>query len=75
MSIDRRRFIKASLGSAGGLLLGFHLPARAAASAAGVEINAWLQIDPDGSVLVRVAQSEMGQGVFTALPMIFSFRR
>jgi isoquinoline 1-oxidoreductase beta subunit len=70
MSIDRRRFIKASLGSAGGLLLGFHLPARAAASAAGVEINAWLQIDPDGSVLIRVAQSEMGQGVFTALPMI-----
>jgi isoquinoline 1-oxidoreductase beta subunit len=61
------------------LLLGFHLPARrklAAAPLAGadasqpVEVNAWIEIHPDDSVLIRVARSEMGQGVFTALPML-----
>ena len=36
----------------------------------GAEVNAWLVIDPDDSVTIRVAQSEMGQGVFTSLPMI-----
>ena len=37
---------------------------------AGAEINAWLVISPDDTVTVRVAQSEMGEGVFTSMPMI-----
>jgi isoquinoline 1-oxidoreductase beta subunit len=32
--------------------------------------NAWLRIDPQGLVTVIVAESEMGQGPFTALPMM-----
>ena len=36
----------------------------------GTELNAWLVIDPNGVVTIRVAQSEMGEGVFTAMPMI-----
>ncbi|MCU7845674.1 MAG: molybdopterin-dependent oxidoreductase [Candidatus Thiodiazotropha sp. (ex Monitilora ramsayi)] len=32
--------------------------------------NAWLKIDTEGHVIVTVAESEMGQGPFTALPMI-----
>jgi isoquinoline 1-oxidoreductase subunit beta len=75
--ITRRRFLQASGGAAGGLLLGFHLPlggpaARASGTAAaqGAQINAWLQIASDESVTVRVACSEMGQGVYTALPML-----
>ena len=36
---------------------------------AGTEISAWLTIDPNGQVTIRVAQSEMGR-VFTAMPML-----
>jgi isoquinoline 1-oxidoreductase beta subunit len=71
--IDRRTFlVGAALG--GGLSLGLHLPAsaRAETSGDGREINAWIVIRPDDTVIVRVARSEMGQGVFTALPMILA---
>ena len=36
----------------------------------GQEVNAWLVIDPDDTVTIRVGQSEMGEGVFTAMPML-----
>src|SRR5580765_2597616 len=71
--IDRRTFlVGAALG--GGLSLGFHLPASARdeTSGDGREINAWIVIRPDDTVIVRVARSEMGQGVFTVLPMILA---
>ena len=32
--------------------------------------NAWLQITPDNKVVIIVNKSEMGQGVYTSLPMI-----
>lgn len=72
----RRGFVKATLSAGGGLALGFHLPALAAldgpwaAEREGAEINAWLVVAEDDSVIIRVAQSDMGQGVFTAMPMI-----
>ena len=34
------------------------------------EINAWLTIAPDDTVTIRVAQTEMGTGVFTSCPMM-----
>ena len=74
--ISRRQFLQSSVSLAGGMLLGFHLPVFAKASPyeateiTGSEINAWLAIEPDESIIIRVAQSEMGQGVMTALPMI-----
>ena len=73
--MNRRRFLKATATSTGGLMLAFHLPALGngrpfdGVDRAG-EINAWLVIDPDDAVTIRVAQSEMGEGVFTSLPMI-----
>ncbi len=36
------------------------------------EIDAWIAIDPDDSVLIRYQRSEMGQGSMTALPMIIN---
>jgi hypothetical protein len=33
-------------------------------------VNAWLIIGTDDSVTIRVAQSEMGEGVFTSMPML-----
>ena len=74
--LTRRGFVKATLSATGGLALGFHLPALAAMDGPwagnpdGAEINAWLVIAPDDTVTIRVAQSDMGQGVFTAMPML-----
>jgi len=70
--IDRRSFVAGSL--AGGFALGFHVPfdavAVAVAAAGAPEINAWITIASDDTVTIRVARSEMGQGVLTALPML-----
>ena len=74
-NLTRRGFLAASISSTGGLLLAIHLPTHARPSpfesnAAAMEINAWLAIEPDNTVMIRCAQAEMGEGVFTALPMI-----
>ncbi len=42
------------------------------ASAAGGQLNAWLKIAADNSITVIVDRSEMGQGVYTALPMLLA---
>lgn len=79
--LSRRRFIFAGLSAAGGLVVGVMLPGLAHALPIEPqpwsrempetgEINAWIVIEPDDSVVIRFARSEMGQGSFTALPMI-----
>ncbi|HEX2279083.1 MAG TPA: xanthine dehydrogenase family protein molybdopterin-binding subunit [Candidatus Tectomicrobia bacterium] len=80
--INRRQFMITTGMAGGGLLLSFFIPSRQAAAAgiapqpwtastaSGAEVNAWLMIGSDDSVTIRVAQSEMGQGVFTSLPML-----
>jgi isoquinoline 1-oxidoreductase beta subunit len=73
--ITRRRLLGAGAAIGGGLVLGFHLPLggrRAEAAPPKDEPNAWLQIAPDETVTLRVAHSEMGQGVYTALPMLIA---
>jgi isoquinoline 1-oxidoreductase beta subunit len=54
------------------LSLGFHLPTGvgAARAAAGTEVSAWVVIQPDDAVVIRVARSEMGQGITTSLLML-----
>src|SRR5438445_10422833 len=59
----RREFLKVS--AAGGLAFGFHLPAANAQNAA-PEINAWVVVRPDDTVIIRYARSEMGQGSMTS---------
>jgi isoquinoline 1-oxidoreductase beta subunit len=70
--IDRRALIAGSAAAAGALVLGFHVPFEAVAQPPdqAPEINAWVIVQPDDTVVIRVARSEMGQGVFTALPML-----
>ncbi len=81
MNLSRRRFIQNAAAAGGGLMLGFHVPvSRAANSLArpitampeGVEINAWLSIDPSGLVTIRVPHTEMGQGGITSVAMLIA---
>ena len=72
---SRRRFLKQSAAVGGGLTLGFHLPEATAAGAtaapaAGSEVNAWVVVRPDDTIVIRYARSEMGQGSSTAAPMM-----
>jgi isoquinoline 1-oxidoreductase subunit beta len=71
--VDRRLFLVSVAAVGGALALGFEIPfgARAVqASSSPREITAWIVIEPDETVIIRVAKSEMGQGSFTALPML-----
>ena len=81
MEITRRNFIVTTAAAGGGMMLGFYMPSANAANINmnpwerptdkdGQEVNAWVVIDPDGTVTIRVGQSEMGEGIFTSLPMI-----
>jgi len=72
--MSRRQFMKSSALAGGGLLLACHIPFgnRAALAAPGSSFapNAFLRIGSDESITVIVNKSEMGQGVYTSLPML-----
>ncbi len=73
MGIDRRSLLASAAAFGGSLALGFAVPFEGAsgqAPAAGTEITVWIVIGADDSTIIRVARSEMGQGVLTALPML-----
>jgi isoquinoline 1-oxidoreductase beta subunit len=69
---SRRTFLKQSAALGGGLTVGFHFPGALAqgADAKGVEINAWVVVRPDDTIIIRYARSEMGQGSMTSAPML-----
>jgi isoquinoline 1-oxidoreductase beta subunit len=73
---SRRDFLNAAAGAGGTVLLAWAVPGfgggekRAAAGAS--QLNAWLLIAPDNTITVVVDRSEMGQGVYTALPMLLA---
>src|SRR5437867_8668248 len=77
-AIHRREFLKVSIGAGGGLLLGFRLAgtgetlAMQNGSAASFTPNAFVRIGTDERVTVIVNHSEMGQGVYTSLPMLLA---
>lgn len=72
--MSRRQFIKSSALMGGGLVVACHLPfGRGYAEAASDEPfapNAYLHIGRNDRVTVTVNKSEMGQGVYTSLPML-----
>jgi isoquinoline 1-oxidoreductase beta subunit len=80
-NLSRRDFLKAGAVVGGGLVVAFVIPGAgrfaranpaAEAAAAGLAPNAFLRIGNDDSVTVLIAHSEMGQGVWTTLPMLIA---
>ena len=74
-NVSRRSFLTA----ASGLAIGFFLPfpgreeafaETAAGTASAPEINAWVVIKPDDTVVIRVARTDMGQGTLTGLAQL-----
>jgi len=71
-TLTRREFLQISASTAGGLLVG--IPAGALASeqaeASPGQLGFFVQIDPDGSVIIGCPNPDMGQGTKTSLPML-----
>jgi len=72
--LNRRAFVVGTAAVGTGLALGFDIPfggpnvVRAADGAP--EVNAWVVIRPDDTVVIRIARSEMGQGTLTGLAQL-----
>ena len=78
LNVSRRSFLKTGALMGGGLMLGFSLPLRNSLRAASGQStssfapNAFIRIGADDGVTIIVNKSEMGQGVYTSLPMLIA---
>ena len=74
--VSRRAFIVSGAAAGGALVIGFTLRHRLhpgpAPKTPENPFDAWVHINPDNSAQLVFAKSEMGQGVYTALPMILA---
>ncbi len=80
INVSRREFLIHSTALGAGFSLGLYLPFSGNAFAAGgvaptvsssvPEVNAWVVIEPDDTVVIRIARSEMGQGTLTGLAQL-----
>ncbi|SDH93277.1 MULTISPECIES: xanthine dehydrogenase family protein molybdopterin-binding subunit [Bradyrhizobium] len=72
--LNRRAFVIGTAAAGAGLTLGLDIPfggptvVRAADGSP--EVNAWVVIRPDDTVVIRIARSEMGQGTLTGLAQL-----
>ena len=68
-SPSRRGFLKSA--AVGGLMVAFHIPFEEAQAAdMPPEVNAWVVVKPDDTIVIRIARSEMGQGTLTGLAQL-----
>ena len=78
--VNRREFLATVAAAQGAFVLGFWMPRKAVAQTvpgsvwyeepATPEINAWIVISADDTVTIRIAQTELGQGVWTSNAMM-----
>jgi len=72
VKVSRRDFLIGGAAAGAGFSLGMYLPSVRAGAAGenqdeSPEVNAWVVIHPDDTVVIRIARSEMGQGTLTGL--------
>ena len=75
--VGRREFIRTGAAIGGGLLVSCYVPLSGQSNASAAEqsefpLNAFVRIGTDESVTVISAHSEMGQGIYTSLPMLLN---
>jgi isoquinoline 1-oxidoreductase subunit beta len=71
--MNRRSFVVGAAAVGGGFTLGFQIPfgpTVVRAQDGSPEVNAWVVIRPDDTVVIRIARSEMGQGTLTGLAQL-----
>ena len=75
-TISRRSFLQSGAAAGGALMIGFVLPGCAAMpdspKVSTAMPNSWVRVGSDNSVTILCARSEMGQGVYTAMPMLIA---
>ena len=72
---NRRDFLKTTSIATSGLMMGVVLPGTVAETMAAGTLhtpNAWVHIADDNSITLISARSEMGQGVYTSMPMLIA---
>jgi isoquinoline 1-oxidoreductase subunit beta len=72
--LSRRGFIQGTAAFGGGLMVGVCLPLAGPAQAAGLvhTPTAWVHIADDNTITLLSARAEMGQGVYTSMPMLIA---
>jgi isoquinoline 1-oxidoreductase beta subunit len=70
--VSRRRFLAGTSAVAGAFTLGFSFPLSAGAAVGNSpsEVTAWIVVQPNEKVIVRIARAEMGQGTLTGLAQL-----
>ena len=73
--LSRRDFVKSGAAASGALMVGFVLPGCATSGGSSGPVssampNAYVRVGSDNSVTILCARSEMGQGVYTSMPML-----
>ena len=74
--LSRRKLLQAGAAAGGGLLLSLSLPSAndkaEAAGGDGFAPNAFIRIGGDGQIVLTMPSVEMGQGTYTAIPMLIA---
>jgi isoquinoline 1-oxidoreductase subunit beta len=72
--LNRRAFVIGTAAAGAGLAIGLDIPfggpSVVRAADGSPEVNAWVVIRPDDTVVIRIARSEMGQGTLTGLAQL-----
>jgi len=74
--LSRRRLLRVGVAAGGGMMLGLSLPFAdgdaEATEGEGFAPNAFIRIERDGRIVLTMPYVEMGQGTYTAIPMLIA---